>query len=61
MENTSKDRKFNILFAWFDQGKDGYITRDDFQAMAKLFTALPGAMLRRTRRRCGMRSTSGGG
>ena len=42
MENTAKDRKFNILFAWFDQGQDGYITRDDFQAMAKLFTALPG-------------------
>lgn len=42
MPDSAKDRKFNILFDWFDQGQDGYLTHDDFQQMAALFTALPG-------------------
>ena len=42
MPDSAKNRKFNILFDWFDQGRDGYLTHDDFQQMATLFTALPG-------------------
>jgi Ca2+-binding EF-hand superfamily protein len=40
MSNAVKDRKFNALFNWFDQGKDGYLTHDDFQRMAELFAGL---------------------
>jgi len=42
MPDSAKNRKFNIVFDWFDQGGDGYLTHDDFQQMAALFTALPG-------------------
>lgn len=42
MSDSAKNRKFNIVFDWFDQGRDGYLTHDDFQQMAALFTALPG-------------------
>ena len=42
MANSAKNRKFNILFDWFDQGRDGYLTQDDFQQLAALFTGLPG-------------------
>lgn len=42
MPESAKNRKFNIVFDWFDQGRDGYLTHDDFQQMAALFTALPG-------------------
>jgi len=42
MPDSAKNRKFNILFDWFDQGRDGYLTEDDFLQMAALFTALPG-------------------
>ena len=42
MPDSAKDRKFNILFDWFDQGRDGYLTEEDFQQMAALFTGLPG-------------------
>jgi Ca2+-binding EF-hand superfamily protein len=35
-----KDWKFNALFDWFDQGKDGYLTHDDFQQMGELFAGL---------------------
>jgi Ca2+-binding EF-hand superfamily protein len=42
MPDSAKNRKFNILFDWFDQGRDDYLTHDDFQQMAALFTALPG-------------------
>jgi Ca2+-binding EF-hand superfamily protein len=42
MSDSVKNRKFNILFDWFDQGRDGYLTHDDFQQFAALFTALPG-------------------
>lgn len=34
------DRKFGILFDWFDHTNDGWLTRDDFQQMADLFTAV---------------------
>lgn len=42
MPDSAKNRKFNILFDWFDQGQDGYLSHDDFQQMAALFTSLPG-------------------
>ena len=42
MSDSAKSRKFNVVFDWFDQGQDGYLTHDDFQQMAALFTALPG-------------------
>lgn len=42
METSAKSNKFNVLFDWFDQGRDGYLSRDDFQKMAGLFLALPG-------------------
>ncbi|MBV9142661.1 MAG: EF-hand domain-containing protein [Pseudonocardiales bacterium] len=40
MSNVVKDQKFIALFDWFDQGKDGYLTHEDFQQMAELFVAL---------------------
>jgi Ca2+-binding EF-hand superfamily protein len=42
MEDNTKNKKFNLLFDWFDHGKDGYVSEDDFQQMATLFTSLPG-------------------
>ena len=42
MSDSAKNRKFNILFGWFDQSQDDYLTRDDFEQMAALFTGLPG-------------------
>ena len=42
MPDSAKNQKFNILFDWFDQGHDGYLSQDDFQQMVALFTALPG-------------------
>jgi Ca2+-binding EF-hand superfamily protein len=33
--------KFDHVFTWFDQGGDGWITRDDFDQMAALFTRVP--------------------
>ncbi len=33
-------RKFNYVFTWFDQNGDGWLTRDDFEKIAGLFTAL---------------------
>lgn len=40
MSDAVKDRKFIALFDWFDQGKDGSLTHEDFQQMAELFAAL---------------------
>jgi Ca2+-binding EF-hand superfamily protein len=40
MSDAVKDRKFIALFDWFDQGKDGYLTHEDFQRMVELFVAL---------------------
>lgn len=31
-------QKFNYVFQWFDQNGDGWLTQDDFEQMAKLFT-----------------------
>ncbi|RDI65835.1 EF-hand domain-containing protein [Nocardia pseudobrasiliensis] len=42
MADRVKNQKFNTLFDWFDQGRDGYLDADDFQQMATLFTNLPG-------------------
>jgi hypothetical protein len=42
MSDGAQAQKFNILFDWFDQNHDGYVTQDDLQAMAGLFTGLPG-------------------
>lgn len=33
-------KKFNYVFTWFDQNGDGWLTRDDFEKIAGLFTAL---------------------
>lgn len=40
MANPVKSQKFNSLFNWFDQGRDGKLSHDDFQAMIGLFTQL---------------------
>ncbi|HSV67879.1 MAG TPA: EF-hand domain-containing protein [Mycobacteriales bacterium] len=40
MQDTVKNQKFNVLFDWFDQNKDGYLTADDFEQMANMFAAL---------------------
>jgi Ca2+-binding EF-hand superfamily protein len=40
MSDAVRDRKFSMLFDWFDQGGDGVLTGDDVQAMGSLFTAL---------------------
>ncbi|MFC6089840.1 EF-hand domain-containing protein [Saccharothrix lopnurensis] len=37
MTSVLKDQKFSIVFDWFDQGRDGHLTRDDFQATARMF------------------------
>lgn len=42
MPDSAKNQKFSILFDWFDQGRDGYLSQDDFQQLAALFTGLPG-------------------
>lgn len=42
MSDSAKNQKFNKVFDWFDQGRDGYLSHDDFQQMATLFTSLPG-------------------
>jgi Ca2+-binding EF-hand superfamily protein len=33
-------KKFSYVFTWFDQNADGWLTRDDFEKMTGLFTAL---------------------
>ena len=33
-------KKFNYVFTWFDQNADGWLTRDDFEKIAGLFTAM---------------------
>ncbi|MDI3290594.1 EF-hand domain-containing protein [Polyangium sp. 15x6] len=33
-------KKFGYVFTWFDQNGDGWLTRDDFEKIAGLFTAL---------------------
>ncbi|MBV8541665.1 MAG: EF-hand domain-containing protein [Pseudonocardiales bacterium] len=40
MSDAVKDRKFIVLFNWFDQGKDGYLTHEDFQRMAERFASV---------------------
>ncbi|WP_217214887.1 EF-hand domain-containing protein [Streptomyces sp. AC550_RSS872] len=40
MTSAVKNQKFNVLFDWFDQGKDGQLTQDDLQGMAGLFAKL---------------------
>ncbi|RMI47273.1 calcium-binding protein [Actinomadura harenae] len=40
MSTPVKNQKFNMLFNWFDQGGDGLLTHDDFQAMGELFADL---------------------
>lgn len=40
MTTDLQAKKFNYLFTWFDQNGDGSLTRDDFEKMAGLFTAL---------------------
>lgn len=36
----TQTRKFARVFDWFDQTGDGWLTRDDFEAMAAMFKAL---------------------
>lgn len=40
MAQSSIEQKFTTLFAWFDRGGDGYLTRDDFQAIGEVFAAV---------------------
>ncbi|MET9295084.1 EF-hand domain-containing protein [Streptomyces sp. NPDC003077] len=40
MAHDITEGKFSILFDWFDRTQDGWLTRDDFEQMAELFTAV---------------------
>ncbi|MEV0622277.1 EF-hand domain-containing protein [Nonomuraea sp. NPDC050404] len=40
MAQDPAERKFSLLFDWFDHTDDGWVTRDDFEQMVSLFTAL---------------------
>jgi Ca2+-binding EF-hand superfamily protein len=40
MAHDVTERKFNILFDWFDQTDDDWLTREDFEQMGELFAAL---------------------
>jgi len=40
MAQDLSERKFGILFDWFDRTSDGWLTRDDFEQMAALFNTL---------------------
>ncbi|MGH3937642.1 MAG: EF-hand domain-containing protein [Pseudonocardiaceae bacterium] len=40
MSEAVKDRKFVVLFDWFDQNQDDYLTHEDFLQMADLFAAV---------------------
>ncbi|MFH9422865.1 EF-hand domain-containing protein [Streptomyces sp. NPDC017529] len=50
MAYDALERKFSILFDWFDQTDDGWLTSEDFERMAGLFTAVarPGDQANRT-------------
>ncbi|MFD7665952.1 EF-hand domain-containing protein [Streptomyces sp. NPDC059788] len=39
-EHDALERKFSILFDWIDRTEDGWLTREDFEQMAGLFTAV---------------------
>lgn len=39
MPQDYSERKFNYLFDWFDHTRDGYLTREDFEQIADVFTA----------------------
>ncbi|GAA1299459.1 EF-hand domain-containing protein [Saccharothrix xinjiangensis] len=41
MAQDTTENKFSILFDWFDHTDDDLLTREDFERMAELFTALP--------------------
>lgn len=43
MTTELQAKKFSFLFTWFDQNGDGWLTRDDFEKMAGMFTALAAA------------------
>ncbi|WP_232380012.1 EF-hand domain-containing protein [Polyangium fumosum] len=40
MTTDLQAKKFGFLFTWFDQNGDGWLTRDDFEKMAGMFTGL---------------------
>ncbi|MEV0381198.1 EF-hand domain-containing protein [Nonomuraea sp. NPDC050643] len=40
MAHDSTERKFTILFDWFDHTDDGWLTRDDFEQMGNVFAAV---------------------
>jgi Ca2+-binding EF-hand superfamily protein len=40
MATDLQTKKFSYIFTWFDQTGDGWLTRDDFEKIAGLFTAL---------------------
>jgi Ca2+-binding EF-hand superfamily protein len=42
MSSDTKTQKFHVLFDWFDQNHDGYISHDDLEQMTGLFVGLPG-------------------
>ncbi|WP_201440413.1 EF-hand domain-containing protein [Saccharothrix sp. 6-C] len=38
MTSSMMDRKFDSLFDWFDQNRDGHLTHDDLEATATVFS-----------------------
>ncbi|MFE8599045.1 EF-hand domain-containing protein [Archangium violaceum] len=40
MTTNVQAKKFSYVFKWFDQNGDGWVTQDDIEKMAELFTAL---------------------
>jgi Ca2+-binding EF-hand superfamily protein len=40
MTTDLQAKKFNYVFTWFDQNGDGWLTQDDFEKIAGLFTAM---------------------
>ncbi|MEU7199215.1 EF-hand domain-containing protein [Streptomyces sp. NPDC045470] len=40
MANDALDRKFSLLFDWFDRTEDGWLTHEDFEVMGGLFMAV---------------------
>lgn len=42
MPEDAKTQKYNMIFDWFDQNRDGYLTQDDMQQIAEVFISLPG-------------------
>jgi Ca2+-binding EF-hand superfamily protein len=40
MQTELQDKKFHLVFMWFDRNADGYLTQDDMQNVSKMFTSM---------------------